>query len=69
MASYSDLRSGELWKLHRQWQKGKQNVVKCEDGHDLCGCSVEQSQDGKAPCHREVERELVWRQAAVETVG
>lgn len=67
--SYSGLATKELWALHRVWQKGKALVVRCEDGHDECGCSVEVTQDGKAPCHREVERELIWRNAATETVG
>lgn len=68
MASYSDVEKKELWAQHRQWLKAKKDAVRCEDGHESCGCSTEPSQDGKALCHREVERELIWRQSALETV-
>lgn len=67
MASYSDLTTKELWQLHRQWQKNRRGIM-CEDGHSLCGCASEDYLDGRAPCHREVERELIWRNAATETV-
>lgn len=69
MASYSDLKMKELWALHRQFQKGKTRVVTCEDGHPFCGCSTEVTQDGKAPCHIEIEKELTWRLVPFETVG
>lgn len=65
--SYSGLTWKELKALHKQWVRNRVGI-RCELGHDGCGCSEEQTQDGKAPCHAEVMIEARWRNAATETV-
>lgn len=65
--SYEGLTFKELKALHKQWLRAKVRV-RCEMGHQECGCSSESTQDGLAPCHEEVVNEFRWRNAAVETV-
>lgn len=58
--SYYGLTAKELKVLLRQWQKAK-GEYRCELGHNHCGATTEQSQDGQAPCAREILHELAWR--------
>lgn len=64
--SYEGLTTRELKDLDRQWTRQlAKGRVRCEAGHDGCGCSPF---DGASPCHEEVVKELRWRNAPSETV-
>jgi hypothetical protein len=65
MASYAGLHDKELRVLLKQ---GKRSRIRCEYGHDDCGASRESSQDGRAPCLVELQREANWRSVATQTV-
>ncbi len=58
--SYDGVPAKELKQLVRQFQKAKE-PVRCELGHERCGATSEPSQDGQAPCARELLIELAWR--------
>lgn len=58
--SYEGVTPKELRVLFKQWQRGK-GRFRCELGHEGCGATTEASQDGVAPCGRELVHELAWR--------
>lgn len=58
--SYQGMTPKELRELHKQWKRGK-GRYRCELGHDGCGATNEITQDGQAPCARELLHEMAWR--------